>query len=159
MVHPMVSRGIAAAFIVIFSVALMLVPNETFGRSGGGISGRSSSRSSASHSSTMNRPSSHANARSLHNRHKHKGDFRGLPIVSGIYSPGTYYAPWDAAHRYPPNDIDLNSPPSNAQPESDVTSPIPDRYQVYEYRRGCPSETVTVPWEDDKEHSINIVRC
>ena len=152
----MVSRRIAAGFIVIFCSALMFVPNETFGRSGGGFSGRSSSGTSTSHSSTMSRPPIHAIAHSI--QHHRKADFGGLFFGPGFYGSGTYYVPWDAAHRNPPIDIDLNSSPSNPQSETGVTSSISDRYQVYVYRPGCSSETVTVPWDDGKEHSINIVR-
>jgi hypothetical protein len=167
----MVTRIYTAALIAVFSLGLMLVPNETFGRSGG-VSGRLSSgfhpstrSTSGFHPSTMRAPIHRPSPNASYLQHRRQFGF-GFPLIGwgGVYSYGTYSEPSDATNENPsvyvdqsnPPSVYINqySPPSNAEP----TSSISDRY-VYVYRPGCTSETVTVPWEEGKEHSINIVRC
>jgi hypothetical protein len=170
-VHLMVSRIYPVGLIVVFSLGLMLVPNETFGGSRG-VGTRSSSgfhpstrSTSGFHPSTMrasiHRPS--LNASSL--QHRHQFGF-GFPLLgsAGIYSYGTYSEPSNATNENPPVYIDQSNPPSeymsqyNWPSKAEPTSSISDRY-VYVYRPGCNSETVKVPSEDGKEYSVNLVRC
>ena len=167
----MVSRMFAVGCIATLGLAVMLVPNETFGRSGGGFSGRSYSKSSGSHPSTM-RPLNHATAPSLLHQHQRNAGWL-LPFVPRFNSYGTYYAPSDYGTYYAPSDnapsdaeqytsvyINPNSTVSVAGPETAVTGSIPEPVKlIVIYRPSCGTETVTVPWDDGKELTVNIVRC
>jgi hypothetical protein len=170
-VHLMVSRIYPVGLIIVFSLGLMLVPNETFGRSRGvgtmSPSGFHPSTRSTSdfHPSAMSAPIHRPSLNESSLQHRHQFGF-GFPLLgsAGIYSYGTYSEPSNATIENPPVYIDQSNPPieymsqyswpSKAEP----TSSNSDRY-VYVYRPGCNSETVKVPSEDGKEYSINIVRC
>ena len=75
------------------------------------------------------------------------GDFYGADgaPVTGVTPPRsfdshytyTYEAPWDWAHRNPPNVTPSDRP----------------------YVTSCPAETVTVPGRDGLDHTVNITRC
>ena len=146
----MVSRIYAAGFIVIFSLGTMLIPSESFGRSGGSGGGSSSgfhgSSSSGHHKSAV---------RSSLNR---RSAGWGLPLYStGVYSPDTYSEPSRITNDNSANQI--SSVHVHSAPET-VTNSIPvSVYPIVFYRPGCNSQTVTVPWKGGKEHSVNIVRC
>jgi hypothetical protein len=146
----MVSRIYAAGFIVILSLGTMLIPSESFGRSGGG----GGSSSSGFHGSTSSGHHQSAVRSSLNRRRAGWN----LPLYPrGVYSPGTYSEPSGIK-----NDNSSNQNSSvhvHSAPET-VTNPIPvSVYPIVFYRPGCNSQTVTVPWKDGKEHSVNIVRC
>ena len=165
----MVTRIYTAALIAVFSLGLMIVPNETFGRSGG-FGTRSSS---GFHPSTMRPPTHQPSRNALSLQYRRQLGF-GVPLLgaAGIYSYGTYSEPSNAPYSEPSNAtneyptvyvnqsnppsvyINQYSPPSIAEP----TSSISDHY-VYLYSRGCSSETVTVSWDDGKDRTVNIVRC
>ena len=175
----MVTRIYTAALIAVFSLGLMIVPNETFGRSGGfgtrsSLGFHPSPRSTSSfHPPTMRPPIHQPSRNALSLQHRRELGF-GLPLLgaAGIYSYGTYSEPSNAPYSEPSNAtneyptvyvnqsnppsvyINQYSPPSNAEP----TSSISYRY-VYIYPRRCSSETVTVLWDDGKDRSVNIVRC
>ena len=155
MVNPMKHRIYATAFIASLGVALALAPNESFGKSGVASGGKSASRHSASHSSTM-RSGVRANFSSLRDHHQRNVGWAPWPTAGGFYGINqsslpsnvesyvdptrsisqyityTYDVPWDAVHRYP---------------------------RVYEYASGCRSQTESVPRGDGKKQSVNIVRC
>ena len=148
-------RMYAAAFIASLGVALILVPDQSFGRSGAAPGGKSASAHSTSHSSAM-RPKGHVNFSSLQDRRQRNTGWAFWPTAGGFYGidqslqpsivePNiddtrsisqqvtyTYDVPWDAVHRYP---------------------------RVYEYPAGCRSQSETVPRSDGKKQSVNIVRC
>jgi hypothetical protein len=179
MVRPMISRMCAAAFIVVLGLGLMLVPNESFGRGGGGggfgrpggFAGRSLPLVSSAHRS-IPAPQVHL-ARPVEPApllHRRRGGF-GLPYygVGGFGAPlGTPdgYFP-DAAYGAP-----AFSPPDYGDPyyrssyadryadPNGYTGSVPVRVNPYMvYRPGCRTQTVTVPSEDGEEREINIVRC
>lgn len=151
----MMHRMYAAAFIASLGVALTLAPDQSFGGSGAVPGGKSASRHSASHSSTM-RPRGHANFSSLRDHRQRNAGWAFWPTAGSFYGidqsvqPSivatnmdttrsisqhvtyTYDVPWDAVHRYP---------------------------KVYEYASGCRSQNVSVPRGDGKKQSVNIVRC
>lgn len=155
MASPMMHRMYATAFIASLSVALTLVPNESFGRSGTAPGGKSASTHSASTASAM-RPVVHSNLSSLRNHRQRNAGWALWPTAGGFYginqSPQpsniepdvdatrsisqhisyTYDVPWDAVHRYP---------------------------RVYEFASGCRSQIETVPRGDGKKQAVNIVRC
>lgn len=154
MAHPMLGPRHVIGFIAILSSVFMLVPNETFGRSGG-FSGGSASKSSGGHSSV------HSSIAPSRNRVNQRTPGWGLlPFAPGYYSSGT--TPSNAEPQVSV-DINQNSSPST-QPQASVAGTIFERVYpifapIYPFRAGCASETVTVPWRDGKEHSINVVRC
>ena len=129
--------------------ALILVPNETFAASGTAHGGGSASTRSTPHASF---------GRSLRHRRGNNfgvfwpGDYSdgpsyGEPLVdttqprSGdVHYTYTNDVPWDAVHRYPPA----------VTPSEPVIRP---------YVPGCPAQTVTVPGNDGKDQTVNIVRC
>jgi hypothetical protein len=153
------------AFIASLSVALTVVSNQSFGRSGAAHSGKSASTHSAFHPSAV-RPKSHTNAKSLRRHHERNPGWAIWPTAGGFYGfdqslqPSnverdvdatrsvsehityTYDVPWDAAHRY--------------LPAEKVNQPI---VRVYEYVPGCRSQTETVPRGDGTEQTVNMVRC
>jgi hypothetical protein len=165
----MVTRIYMAALIAVFSLGFMIVPNETFGRSGG-VGTRSSS---VFHPSTMRAPIHRPSRNASSLQHRRQLGF-GFPLLgsAAIYSYGTYSEPSNAPYSEPSNAtneypsvyVDQSNPPSvyinqfSPPPNAEPTSSISDRY-VYVYHPGCSSETVTVPWDDGKVHSVNIVRC
>ena len=61
----------------------------------------------------------------------------------------------------PPTEIKQDRPPSYAVPEIVTGGSVLGYVNqvVVVYHPCCSSETVTVPWDDGKEHSVNIVRC
>jgi hypothetical protein len=148
----MATRRYAAGIIVFFSLALMLAPNETFGRSGGSAgSGGSSAGSGASGGSSSSRSSGlhsavHTNKGRL--RHHRRADF---------FNPGFVY-PVTVPSDVTDHDFPIEN---NPNPPSPVVAPeiVPRRVNFVEYHMGCHTETVTVPWDNGKEHSVNIVRC
>jgi hypothetical protein len=164
----MVTRIYTAALIAVFSLGLMLVPNETFGRSGG-VSGRSSS---GFHSSTMRVPIHPLSPNASYLQHRRQFGV-GFPLIGsgGVYSYGTYPEPSDVTQynpsvyviqsNPPPTEIKQDRPPSYANPEIVTGGSVLGYVNqvVVVYHPGCSSETVTVPWDDGKEHSVNIVRC
>jgi hypothetical protein len=150
----MVSRIYAAGFVVIFSLGTMFIPSESFGRSGGS-GGRSSSGFHGSNSSGFHGSNSSSLRRSAMRSSLNRRRFGwGLPLYStGAYSPGTYSEPSETINNNSSNNN--SSVHVNAAPE---TNPV-SVYPVVFYRPGCNSQTVTVPWKNGKEHSVNIVRC
>jgi hypothetical protein len=88
-------------------------------------------------------------------RHRHGGVFLpgfggdfygsdGLPVTevtrptsSDVHYTYTYEAPWDWAHRNPPNVAPSDRP----------------------YVPGCKAEPVTVPGSNGGEHVVNVTRC
>jgi hypothetical protein len=150
MVRAMVSRVYLAGFIVILSLGTMLVSSESFGRSGGS-GGRSSSGFHGSTSSGHHRSA----MRSSLNR---RSASWGFPLYgTGYYSPGTYSEPAEITNN---NSSNLNSSVHvHAAPEPVSSSYPVSVYPVVFYHPGCNSQTVTVPWEDGQQRSVNIVRC
>jgi hypothetical protein len=120
---------------------------SAFARSGGsGGRGASSAGNSSSRSSGFHTSAIHTNE----GRHRHNRR-------AGFYSPGFVYpitAPSSVAHYELPVDSNPNSPPPVAAPEM-----VSHRVNFIEYHMGCLTETVTVPWNDGKDHSVSIVRC
>jgi len=140
------------AFIASLSVvALILAPSETFGASGAAHGGGSAATHSTSHPSIVRSLRHHRgnNVRALWPAvgDVFNGPWNGEPVVD-VTQPMSgdshytckYDIPWDWVHRCPPV----------------VTAPQP----VFRaYVPGCPVQTVTVPWDDGKAQTVNIVRC
>lgn len=148
------------AFVASLSVvALILAANETFGRSGaalGGVSGVAHGGGPAATHSTSHRSA----ARLLrHHRRNNVGalwpaaggffydPWNGEPNVNAtqpmsgdVHYTYTYDVPWDAVHRFP-------------------QAVTPSEIFVRPYVPGCPTQAVTVPGNDGKEQTVNIVRC
>src|ERR1017187_8478320 len=105
----MVTRIYTAALIAVFSLGLMIVPNETFGRSGG-FGTRSSS---GFHPSTMRAPIHQPSRNASSLQHRRQLGF-GVPLLgsAGIYSYGTYSEPSNATNEYPTVYVNQSNPPS-----------------------------------------------
>ena len=163
MVRPMISRMSAAGLASALSLGLMLASTETFGR-GGGFGGRSFSPSQGAHMHGFRAPG-HVFAHVA--RWRRQFGF-GVPLFAPgafLHGYGTFVNGYDAPGFLPPV-----APPPYVEPEV-TTGIIPGGPAVYGgaypfpiHRRGCQTETVTVPLEDSEnkgevESSINIVRC
>lgn len=151
----MTNRMYWTAFIVSLGTAIILAPNESFGRAGAAAGGKSAPARAAPHRSVM-RVNGHLNFSSIRDHRVHNAGWGLWPTAGGYYGtnqslppsnvePGadvapsisqhityTYDVPWDAVHRYP---------------------------QVVRYASGCRSQTVIVPRGYGKKQSVNIVRC
>jgi hypothetical protein len=150
--HPMATRRYTAGIIIFFGLALTLAPNETFARSGGSAgSGGSSAGSGASGGSSSSR-SSRVQTSAVHTNEGRLRHHRR----NGFFNPGFVYpvtVPTEVVHDDLP--VENNpSPPAPVAPEI-----VPRRVNFVEVHMGCHTETVTVPWDNGKEHSVNIVRC
>jgi len=184
----MITRLGATGLGVLFCVASLLAPNDTFARSGGGgghggtgVSGRaggiggrfsapSGSHSPAARSVTPDSPRTVPSPQ--HEGHpgfagplRHERGF-GLPLFlsDGSFLYGQNYAPLPFGSPYygPFEDGDQSAyadqPPYGER--DDLTGAIPPfAHPVVIYRPGCRTQTVTVPSEEGKDQSINIVRC
>jgi hypothetical protein len=156
MVRSMISRIYAASFVVVLAVGVMLVPNETFGRSGG--SGARSFPFVSGFRPSPLRPTVHAARRSepalLHRR---EDGFGLRPFWLGGF--GAPLALPGGSFTYDPdyNPGSFSEPYYRADEPDIVTGSVPLRMNPY--RPGCRTETVTVPAESGGESSINIVRC
>jgi len=156
MVRPMISRTYAAGFVVVLTAGLMLVPNETFGRSGGG-GARSFPFASVFRPSPL-RPTVHAARRIEPNLLRRREDGFGVrPVWMGGF--GVPLAVPGGSFTYDPdyNPGNVGEPYYRADEPDIVTGSVPMR--MIPYRPGCRTETVTVPAESGGESSINIVRC
>ncbi len=152
LVRAMAYRMYGALIGSLGVVALMLVPNETFARSGAAHAGGLASTRSISHA-----PSHPPLIQSFrHHRRNHARTF--FPAVGGFFdapSNGepmvdvpqaasgdmhytyTYDVPWDWAHRYPPAVTPSERP----------------------YVSSCPTEAVTVPGRGGSVQTVNVMRC
>ena len=144
MVHTMITRVYGVGLAAVLCLGSMLASDAAFARSGG-FGGRSFAFSSGFP------PSALRSASPLHRRFGFAPLLRrdGLAPLTvlggGLYGPSDY--------------VDPNYQPAYAEPEV-VTGAIPGGgYPVFVYRRGCHTQTVTVPSEDGGERTINIVRC
>jgi len=146
LVRAMTSRmhGVIVASLSV--VALVFAANESFARTGTG-----------SRSFTPAHSISHpALAHSLrHLRRRNAGYFWAAdsygygssdvaPLADGTAPPSgdihyttTYDVPWDWAHRLPPNVAPSDRP----------------------YVPSCPTQVVTVPGNNGREHSVNVTQC
>jgi hypothetical protein len=144
----MVCRNYVVGFAVVLSLGTVLISSESFGRSGAGggssTSGFHGSKSSGHHQSAM---------RSSLNRRR---AVWGLsPYATRFYSTGTYAEPPGITNDNSPNQsssVHIHSAPEPA------IFPI-NGHPIFVYHPGCSSQTVTVPWNDSKQRSVNIVRC
>ena len=139
------SCKMVGAFIASLGVVtLVLAPGETFARSGTAPGARSAAPA-ISHP-----PFARPHYRGARGFFPGAGGYfygaNGEPIVDATQAPSgeinhkytyTYDVPWDWAHRYPPNVV-----PS-------------DRAYITE----CPTQTVTVPGNGGREHTVNVTRC
>ncbi len=152
---PIMHRICTTAFIASLGAALILGPNVSYGRSGAASGRNSVSMYSASYTSGM-RSRVHAPLSSRRDRGQRNAGWTLWPAADGFYG------------------INQSLPPSNVEPNVDVTRPISEhvtytydvpwdavhRYPpVIRYASGCRSQTVTVPRGDRGKQSINIVRC
>jgi hypothetical protein len=149
MVHPMGSRIFTAGFIVVSCLGSMLIPNETFGRSGG-----AGGNSTSGFHSSNTRSSNHIASRNGRSG-RHRGDLGlGVPLYApGYYPSSTNSVPSDATSPGPPVYVEKNSP-QLSEPRETVSWSIP-----LAFTPGCSSQTVTVPWASGKTHAVSIVRC
>jgi hypothetical protein len=135
------------------AVALMLAANETFGGSGGAHVGGVAPAPPISHPPVAGSPRHHRGSNVGGLWPAAGGYFYGpsyadpmvadvtRPVSGDIHYTYTYDVPWDAVHRYPPPPV---TPPATV---------------FRTYVPGCAAQTVTVPWGDGKEQTVNIVRC
>jgi hypothetical protein len=69
------------------------------------------------------------------------------PTSGGNYA-NPYDVPWDAVHRYPWGFTNNSLQSVNVEPNVELS-----------FGPACRSQSVTVPWSDGKEQTVNIVRC
>ena len=70
------------------------------------------------------------------------------PTSGGINYTNPYDIPWDAVHRYPWGFTNNSLRPVNVEPNVELS-----------FGPACRSQSVTVPWSDGKDQTVNIVRC
>src|SRR3974390_1420986 len=70
------------------------------------------------------------------------------PTSGGNNYPNTYDIPWDAVHRYPWGFANNSLQPVNVEPNVKLS-----------FGPACRSQSVTVPWSDGKDQTVNIIRC
>src|SRR3974390_2262037 len=70
------------------------------------------------------------------------------PTSGGNNYPNTYDIPWDAVHRYPWGFTNNSLQPVNVEPNVELS-----------FGPACRSQSVTVPWSDGKDQTVNIIRC
>nr|AWM11164.1 hypothetical protein CIT39_17840 [Bradyrhizobium symbiodeficiens] len=132
------------------AAALLLHPNDSFARAGGGAP----HGVTAAPSGAMARAPIGPGAR-FHRRNSPfvywpgGGGFydgagysqpfvdAGQPVSTDVRYTYTYDVPWDWSHRFPPNVVPSDRP----------------------YVPSCPTEQVTVPGRGGSEHTVNIMRC
>ena len=147
----------AGGLVVFFCVSVVLAPDKTFGRGGGGggrgFAGRSVPIGSGFHPPAQ-RPQLHLHQPGFGGPPRHRFGYGFVPLTGfggGLdYGAPDYVKPYDQ--------------PAEAEPETTgaILTPgsAPSGFRpVMVYRPGCQTQTVTVPWEDGDDRSINIVRC
>jgi hypothetical protein len=145
MVHAMITRVYAAGLATVLCFGSVLAPNEAFARFGG-FGGRSFAFHSGFHAPALRTPFlAHRSAFGC-DRLRRQAGLVPLTVLGGsAYGPSDY--------------IDPYLQPVAAEPEI-VTGAIPGgAYPVFVGRRGCLTQTVTVPSEGGGKRAINIVRC
>ena len=70
------------------------------------------------------------------------------PTSGGINYTQPYEIPWDAVHRYPWGFTNNSLQPVNVEPNVELS-----------FGPACRSQSVTVPWSDGKDQTVNIIRC
>jgi hypothetical protein len=147
-----ISQMRAGTLVVVFCVSVVLLPAETFGRSGG-FGGGFRSFGPGFHPPALRPQARHESE--FGGAHRRRFGYGFLPLTGfgyGDYGPG--YGSFDYV---PPQD---QSVPSETTGAISIPGRVPRYFTPYvPYRSGCPSETVTVPSEDGGERSINIMRC
>ena len=157
----MLIRRYAAGLVVTIGVILTLVPNQAFGRSGG-FGGRSFAIAPAFRAPIV-RPSLGFRSPALRHSflwHRQRFGF-GAPLTGA----GSYYGDWgypyygDAGYVGPYNQPYYQ--PSYAYPDGAVSEVASGFTPPVAHRRGCESQTVSVPAEHGEKRSVdvNIVRC
>ena len=142
--------SLGALLASLSAAALLLHPNDSFARTGGGPPHGMTAASSGA----MARAPIGAGAR-FHRRSSPfvywpgGGGFydgagysqpfvdAGQPVSTDVRYTYTYDVPWDWSHRFPPNVVPSDRP----------------------YVPSCPTEQVTVPGRGGSEHTVNIMRC
>jgi hypothetical protein len=144
MVHAMISRIHAAGFVAMLCLGLVLAPDEAFAR--GGFGGRSFAFSPGFHPSALRTPFLAHRRFGFERLRRHDGLGVPLTVLGGVgYGPSDHVDPYFQ--------------PTDAEPDI-VTGAIPGGGNpVFLYRRGCLTQTVTVPSESGGKRAINIVRC
>ncbi len=149
MVRIMAYRLVGALVASVSLVALVLVADESFARSGAApaFAGAAGARPAAAHAPMAARPFRHHHgARGFGGFWPTVGGYDdgaayGAPVIdvtqpSNIHYTYTYDVPWDSVHRFPPMVAPSDRP----------------------YIQSCATETVTVPGRTG-EHTVNVMRC
>jgi hypothetical protein len=169
---------IAASFVVVLGIGVVLVANETIARSGGGFAGgRSVSSFPALHPSGIRRGA--VGERAAVHSHAFRTPFLRTPFLRHRqFGFGWPFAAWDGTPGYQPypDQAGYGAPSELAAPVYPTVYPTlgyspmgslgypaagSARTSVYviPYRPGCNSQSQKLPWRDGGERSITIVRC
>jgi len=173
-----------SALAGVLSLAALLAASDTLARGGGGGGAHGSATFGArSLSARMNamRPPVHARTSGpmrhespvalpsqqveRHARfgapHRREGGFAWPLFYSGSFGYGPSYAPPFGYPEQSPYSDQFAYPAPAPYDEGDgYTGSIPGGVRlVVPYRPGCRTQRVTVPGEDDRELTINVVRC
>jgi hypothetical protein len=144
MVHAMITRVCAAGLVAVLCFGSVLAPDETFAR--GGFGGRSFAVSPGFHPSALRTPFLAHRRFGFERLRRYDG--LGVPLTvlgGGAYGPSDYVDPYFQ--------------PADVEPDI-VTGALPGGGNpVFVYRRGCLTQTVTVPSEGGGKRAINITRC
>ena len=146
MVHAMITRVYAAGLVAVLCFGSVFAPNEAFARFGG-FGGRSFAFSSGFHAPALRTPFlAHRRAFGF-DRLRRQAGLVPLTVLGGsaLYGPSDYIDPYLQPLAVE-QDIVTGAIPGGGNP-------------VFVYRRGCRTQTVTVPSEDGGDRAINITRC
>jgi len=144
MVHAMITRVYAAGLVAMLCLGSVLAPDEAFAR--GGFGGRSFGLSPGFHAPALRTPFLAHRRIGFERLRRHDGLGVPLTVLGGAaYGPSDYVDPYFR--------------PADAEPDI-VPGALPGGGNpVFVYRRGCRTQTVTVPSEDGGDRAINITRC
>jgi hypothetical protein len=146
MVHAMITRVYAAGLAAVLCFGSVFASSEAVARFGG-VGGRAFGFSGGFHAPSLRTPFLAHRRAFAFDRLRRQAGLVPLTVLGGsaLYGPSDYVDPY---------------PQSVAIEQEIVTGSIPSGGgPVFVVRRGCRTQTVTVPSEEGGDRSINITRC
>lgn len=154
----MLIRMYAAGLTVVIAMLFTLTPADAFARSGG-FGGRSFAMAQGFRAPAFRQSLGFRSAVFRQSLAFRSRIWRQSLFDRGRYGLGALWARLGGSYYDPSDYFDSYYQPSYAGPNI-ATAEIPGATNLpVIYRRGCESQTISVPSEDGGERSINIVRC